>query len=111
MKKLVLAFGILAGTAIGGGYAAWPEKPPLKEIPWGWYERADSRAVGNRMTALNMSIGETGIHCMCSGGKDSTFEHSGFFVQDQSDGTFVVVKAPEGYPDTIGRLFKWKPAD
>lgn len=76
----------------------------LKEIPWGWYERAD-----DGITNWNKRLGETSVRCMCAGYAEdgNTKEHTGFFVQDHGE-TFVVVKAPRGYSDTVGRTFKWK---
>ena len=65
------------------------------EIQWDWYERAD----GAR-------IGETDVRCLCAGYEGSA-DHTGFFVRDIGE-TFEVLSAPRGYPDTVGRRFRWK---
>jgi hypothetical protein len=110
------AFLIIIPAAIGGlwfaGFGPLQVQNPMidqKEIPWGCYERADSEAIGSGITQWNISRGETGVRCMCAGYAEdgNTEEHTGFFVQDFGK-TFVVVKAPRGYSDTIGRTFKWK---
>jgi hypothetical protein len=69
----------------------------MKPIKPGRYERADSRAIGDQITAWNMSVGETNVRCL---GAD------GFFGLDTGNGTFVITVAPEGYRDTLGRKFK-----
>lgn len=94
------------GILVSGGFllASNFSAAPTREIPWGWYERADSSAIGSGITSWNMSRGETGVRCMCAG-DEGTREHTGFWVRDTGD-TFVVVKAPKGYGDTVGRKFK-----
>jgi hypothetical protein len=105
--RLFLAASVIFGLWLAGYGPLQAQNPAIaqKEIPWDWYERADSRAVGSTISTLNMSLGETGVRCMCAG-YEGTAEHTGFFVQDSGD-TFVVVRAPKGYSDTVGRIFRW----
>lgn len=70
-------------------------------IKAGWYERADSKAVGGGITAYNMALGETGVRCLCV---------SGFQGYDEGS-VFVITVAPSGYSDTIGRRFRSKAVD
>jgi len=109
MAKIIALVGVLAaltGLWLLGYGPLQAQNPayPIKEIPADWYQRADSQAIGSGITSWNMSRGETGVRCMCN---NDGHGHSGFWVQDHGE-TFVVVKAPEGYSDTIGRTFKWK---
>lgn len=111
MNKAFLVVIPLAGLWLAGYGPLQAQNPVFaqKEIPWGWYARADSGALGSGITSWNMSLGETGVRCMCAGYAEdgNTKEHTGFFVHDHGE-TFVVVRAPRGYSDTIGRSFKWK---
>lgn len=79
-------------------HAPTSPKSASRAISPGWYERADSSAVGAEITSWNMSRGETGVRCLCA---------DGFEGRDEGQ-TFVVTKAPDHYGDTIGRRFKLK---
>lgn len=107
MKFWTIILGTIFAISAMGYTLQAASSEPDKEIPWGWYERADSRASGSAITAWNMRLGETNTRCMCAG-DEGTKEHTGFWVQDQNDGTFIVKVAPKGYSDTPGRRFKWK---
>lgn len=98
-KSVNTIAAVIALVGVGGIVTVYGRNPAPHAIEWGWYVRADSRASGYGITGFNMSVGETGVRCLCG--------ERGFAGYDVG-GDFVVTKAPEGYDDTIGRRFHAK---
>lgn len=74
-----------------------PAPPVPRALEPGWYQWVDQSNSPVRYAPVQMRGFDMSARCLCQ---------SGFTVVDNSDKTFLVVTAPGGYGDTIGKEFK-----